>query len=98
MKQYKHKSSPLVYTEIFSDDFGSLLEWSTIGDPLRAWVEKGALENYTEYKEPVIEYRYARVSRFQGYVTASASLIKGRENIKITFTDGELTGVEIIKE
>lgn len=48
---------------------------------------------YVEFKEPVIEYRYARACESTTYWTRYNG---ETDNIKATFTDGVLTKVEMI--
>jgi len=101
-----------IFDVIFEDKQGALLEYDTeasYGDParrIRGWVSTEALKFYEEYKEPVIEVRYADAILFNyadgdwrnnantTYWTRKKS---SSDNLKATWTDGILTSVEIIK-
>lgn len=95
--KYIGKISNNIYTILYEDEHGALLEWN--GGKHRSWIGKESLKySYLEYKEPVIVHRYARASTTIGFVTSWHEFpLSGRHNIKAIFTDGELTSVEVIK-
>lgn len=104
MKQFVHFQSGLdrIYTEIFSDDKGTLLEWDrdcSYGDPsgiVRGWVSKEGMEYYKEFKEPVVEVLYGMFGRC-GLTTLWHNKQGQLDELKLTIIDGKLSNVELIK-
>lgn len=96
MKQYKHNSGATIYTEEFKNSYGSLLFWSDHNGRHHAFIDSCAMRKcYNEYKEPVTKVQYAHI--FYGKSTVWHCTPDEDDNIKVTFTDGVITKVEVYK-
>lgn len=67
-KKYKHGQGSTVYTAIWADDKGALIEWSDTGGlgTLRSWASKNLQQHYEEFKEPRTLKGWVRVYKDHG--------------------------------
>ena len=112
-KIYKNKYSKTLYKcEYVGLSLAAVLSWDHTDlsgkvKRIDGSIASYQIDEYEEYKEPVIEYRYARavlVDYADGQWDQSANTTfwtrkkaPSSDNLKGTWTDGILTSVEIIK-